>query len=136
MLPVVAGRAATTLQILIYSVLLVPTSLLPWALGYAGALYGVVALASGAVFLALALQLHRSQQSDRQAAQRLFLFSISYLFLLFAALLASTIGDRSSSWKASAREDARRITRSAPLAALQLPLRTAIAFTVTKSDEA
>ena len=121
MLPVVAGRAATTLQILIYSVLLVPTSLLPWALGYAGALYGVVALVSGAVFLALVLRLRRSQQSDRQAAQRLFLFSISYLFLLFAALLSSSIGDRSS-WKASAREDARRITRSAPLAALQLPL--------------
>ena len=135
MLPVVAGRAATTLQILIYSVLLVPTSLLPWALGYAGALYGVVALASGAVFLALALQLRRSQQSDRQAAQRLFLFSISYLFLLFAALLSSSIGDRSS-WKASAREDARRITRSAPRATLQLPLPTAIAFAVAKSDEA
>jgi protoheme IX farnesyltransferase len=133
MLPVVAGRAATTLQILIYSVLLVPASLLPWALGYAGALYGVVALASGAVFLALALQLRRSQQSDRQAAQRLFLFSISYLFLLFAALLSSSIGDRSS-WKASVREDARRITRSAPLAALALP--TAIAFAVAKSDEA
>ena len=135
MLPVVAGRAATTLQILIYSVLLVPTSLLPWALGYAGALYGVVALAGGAVFLALALQLRGSQQSDRQAAQRLFLFSISYLFLLFAALLSSSIGDRSS-WKASAREDARRITRFAPLAALQLPLPTAIAFAVAKSDEA
>src|SRR4051812_1377899 len=135
MLPVVAGRAATTLQILIYSILLVPTSLLPWALGYAGALYGVAALAGGAVFLALALQLRGSQQSDRQAAQRLFLFSISYLFLLFAALLSSSIGDRSS-WKASAREDARRITRSAPLAALQLPLPTAIAFAVAKSDEA
>jgi protoheme IX farnesyltransferase len=135
MLPVVAGRAATTLQILIYSILLIPTSLLPWALGFAGALYGVVAPASGAAFLALALQLRRSQQSDRQAAQRLFLFSISYLFLLFAALLASSIGDRSS-WKASAREDARRITRSAPLAALQLPLPAAIAFPVAKSGEA
>ena len=133
MLPVAAGRAATTLQILIYSVLLVPTSLLPWALGYAGALYGAVALASGAVFLALALQLRRSQQSDRQAAQRLFLFSISYLFLLFAAMLASTIGDRSSSWKASAHEDAPQVTRSAPLAVLQLP--AAIAF-VAKSDKA
>ena len=133
MLPVVAGRAATTLQILIYSLLLVPISLLPWALGYAGALYGVVALAGGAVFLALALQLRGSQQSDRQAAQRLFLFSISYLFLLFAALLSSNIGDRSS-WKASAREDARRITRSAPLATLPLP--TAIAFAAAKSDEA
>src|SRR3984957_15039165 len=35
MLPVVGGRAATTLQILIYSVFLFPFSLLPWALGFA-----------------------------------------------------------------------------------------------------
>ena len=135
MLPVVAGRAATTLPILIYSALLIPASLLPWVLGYAGALYGVVALTCGAVLLALALQLRRSQEGDRQAAQRLFLFSISYLFLLFAALLTNSIGDRSS-WTVSAREDARRNTRSASLAALQLPHRTAIAFTVAKSDEA
>ena len=131
MLPVVAGRAATTLQILIYSVFLVPTSLLPWALGYTGALYGVVALASGAVFLALALQLRRSQESDRQAAQHLFLFSISYLFLLFSALLADSTGDRSSS-AVSSREEARRITRAVPVAALQIPFRTAIPFSVAK----
>ena len=131
MLPVVAGRAATTLQILIYSVLLVPTSLLPWALGYAGALYGVVALACGATFLALALQLRRSQESDRQAAQRLFLFSISYLFLLFAALLADSSGDRSSS-TVSSHEEAWRITRTVPVAALQIPIRTAIPFSVAK----
>jgi heme o synthase len=68
---VVAGRLATTRQILIYSVLLVPTSLLPWALGYAGALHGVVALTGGAFFVALALRLHRSQENDRLAAQRL-----------------------------------------------------------------
>jgi protoheme IX farnesyltransferase len=97
MLPVVAGRAATTLQILIYSLLLVPISLLPWALGYAGALYGVVALACGATFLLLALHLRWSGGSDRQAAQRLFSFSIAYLFLLFAALLANSTPDRSSS---------------------------------------
>ena len=135
MLPVVAGKRATTLQILIYSVLLVPTSLLPWALGYAGALYGVVALICGAIFLALALQLRRSQESDRQAAQRLFLFSISYLFVLFAALLANSTGDRSSS-TVSAREDARRIARVVPVAGLRIPFRTAIPSTVAKSDEA
>ena len=41
MLPVVAGRAATTRQILIYSVALAPISMLPWVLGFAGAIYGV-----------------------------------------------------------------------------------------------
>ena len=88
-LPVVAGRAATTRQILIYSVALVPVSLLPWALGFAGLMYGATALGCGAIFLALTVQLLRSKETDRQAAHRLFLFSISYLFLLFATLLAS-----------------------------------------------
>src|SRR5882724_6623278 len=44
MLPVVAGRAATTRQILIYSALLVQSSVLPWALGFAGTVYGVTVL--------------------------------------------------------------------------------------------
>lgn len=94
MLPVVAGRAATTRQILIYSVLLVPISLLPWALGFAGTMYGAVALVCGATLVTLALRLRRSRETDRQAAHRLFVFSISYLFLLFAALLANSNGDR------------------------------------------
>ena len=77
MLPVVAGRAATTRQILIYSVLLVPTSLLPWALGFAGTIYGAAAVVCGAIFVVLALQLRRSGEADRRAAHRLFVFSIS-----------------------------------------------------------
>jgi len=78
---------------------------------FAGTLYGVVTLACGATFVVLALQLRRSQESDRQAAQRLFVYSISYLFLLFAALLANSSGDQSSS-TVSSREDAWRITRT------------------------
>jgi protoheme IX farnesyltransferase len=96
MLPVVGGRAATTRQILIYSVLLVPISVLPWALGFAGTMYGLVALACGATLIVLALRLRKSTESDRQTAHRLFVFSIFYLFVLFAALLASNGGDRAS----------------------------------------
>jgi heme o synthase len=88
MLPVVAGRAATTRQILIYALLLVPTSLLPCALGFAGPLYGAIAVVTGTVFILRALRLRRSREADRRTAHRLFMFSISYLFLLFAALLA------------------------------------------------
>ena len=87
MLPVVAGRAATTRQILVYSGLLVLASELPLALGFAGAIYGVITAICGALFLLLALQLNRSAAADRQAAHRLFVFSIAYLFLLFATLL-------------------------------------------------
>jgi heme o synthase len=87
MLPVVAGRAATVRQILIYSLALVPVSLLPWALGFAGAIYGATAIVCGAAFVALALRLARSSEADRRPAHRLFAFSILYLFVLFAALL-------------------------------------------------
>ena len=86
MLPVVAGRAATTRQILIYSALLVLASELPCALGFAGAIYGAVATVCGALFLLLAYRLNKSG-TDRRAAHGLFLFSISYLFVVFAALL-------------------------------------------------
>jgi protoheme IX farnesyltransferase len=87
MLPVVAGRAATTRQILVYSGLLVLASELPWVLGFAGTVYGAIAAICGAPFLLLAGQLNRSTGADRRAAHRLFLFSIFYLFALFAALL-------------------------------------------------
>ena len=87
MLPVVAGRAATTRQILVYSGILALASELPWGLGFAGAIYGAITTICGALFLLLALQLNKSTGADRRAAHRLFLFSIFYLFALFAALL-------------------------------------------------
>jgi protoheme IX farnesyltransferase len=104
MLPVVAGRAATTRQILIYSALLAPISVLPWLLGFAGPIYGATAVVCGGIFVALALQLDRSSKADRKAAHRLFAFSIAYLFLLFAALLIGSISNRGSStpsWRAA-----------------------------------
>src|SRR5580693_1983064 len=87
MLPVVAGRAATTRQILIYSGLLALTSELPWMLGFAGTIYGATAAISGVLFLMLAFQLNRSIEADRRTAHRLFVFSIFFLFVLFAAFL-------------------------------------------------
>src|SRR5262249_20325439 len=109
MLPVVAGRAATTRQILIYSGLLVLASELPWGLGFAGAIYGVSVAICGALVLLLATPLNKSLGADRRAANRLFLVSISYLFVLFAALLVdhgrdsfsrvpTTHADRSIGW--------------------------------------
>ena len=97
MLPVVAGRAETKRQILIYSILLFPISLLPWALGFAGAIYGAVAGVCGTTLVVLALQLGKSTEADRRPAHRLFAFSILYLFMLFAALLANNLGNRSPS---------------------------------------
>ena len=93
MLPVVAGRVVTTRQILIYSGLLALASELPWVLGFAGAAYGLVTAICGAIFLLLAYQLHRSIEGDRRAAHRLFVFSIIYLFALFAGLLIDHRGN-------------------------------------------
>jgi protoheme IX farnesyltransferase len=121
MLPVVGGNALTAQQILAYSAVLVPTSVLPSVLGFAGAIYGATAVASGTVFIALAVRLSRSRGADRRAAHRLLVFSISYLFLLFAALLAGHQIDRWSTTVASfgARIDhrpahAHRLTRPVP----------------------
>ncbi|MGX5851609.1 heme o synthase [Mesorhizobium sp. PL10] len=102
MLPVVAGGAETKRQILIYSVPLLPVSLLPWALGFADATYGATAAVCGATLIALALRLVRSGESDRRHAHRLFAFSILYLFLVFAALLVGNGGDRSLKSSSSA----------------------------------
>ena len=87
MLPVVAGRDATIQQILAYSVLLIPASLLPFVLGFGGTLYVATAVASGAILITLGLKLKRSDPMDRRPAHRLFAFSIAHLFLLFTALI-------------------------------------------------
>lgn len=97
MLPVVAGRAATTRQILIYSGLTALASALPWVCGFAGAIYGAVAAICGALFFLLAFQLGNSIGADRRIAHRLFVFSIFYLFVLFAALLVDHVGGPVSS---------------------------------------
>jgi heme o synthase len=64
MLPVVAGGTETKRQIFIYS--LVPISVLPWALGFAGAIYGATAGILGAAIILLALQLRRSSEADKR----------------------------------------------------------------------
>src|SRR3954447_24497239 len=90
MLPVVAGHDETRRQILIYSLILAPVGLAPSLLGFAGILYGAVALACGAMMLMLAWRVYRDREGQPavSAARKLFGFSLLYVFLLFAALLA------------------------------------------------
>jgi protoheme IX farnesyltransferase len=89
MLPVVVGRAETKRQILGYTAMLATVSLLPVAFCFTGALYGAVACMGGATLLLLAIRLRRCRHdTEAVAARRLFAFSILYLFLLFAGLLA------------------------------------------------
>ncbi|MBS0534093.1 MAG: protoheme IX farnesyltransferase [Proteobacteria bacterium] len=87
MLPNVAGDAHTRLQILLYTLVLVPLGVAPWALGYTSALYGVVAMATGLGMILLAIQVYREVSPADRACRHLFAFSILYLFLLYAVLL-------------------------------------------------
>jgi len=91
MLPVVAGQGETRRQILIYSSILVPLTLAPWASGLAGNAYGVGAALLGVGFLAMVVRVHRAGDGDDAPARQLFGFSILYLFLVFAALLAERL---------------------------------------------
>jgi heme o synthase len=91
MLPVVAGEKVTRRQILIYSVLLLPLSVVPWWIGGAGLIYGVSAFALSLVFLAMALRVglrERTGPNDAMKPEKqLFAYSVLYLFALFAALV-------------------------------------------------
>ena len=89
MLPVVAGAAETRKQILIYALILAPTGLAPYALSMTSILYPAIAALMGIIFVGLAVSLYR-KPSDA-AAWKLFKFSIFYLFILFAALIADRL---------------------------------------------
>jgi len=90
MLPVVSGLDETRRQILIYSLVLAPIGVSPTLFGFAGFAYGAVALACGAAMIALAWRVYRERSGPAAptAAKRLFAFSLLYVFVLFAALLA------------------------------------------------
>ena len=85
MLPVTHGREYTSLQVLLYTLMLFATTLLPYVIRMSGAVYLVCALVLGGVFVAYALRIYLAY-SDA-AAQKTFRYSIAYLAFLFAALL-------------------------------------------------
>lgn len=92
MLPVVATFTRTARDIFAYTVLLVATTLVLGAVAHLGPIYLVAAVALGAGFLAVALQLWR--RATPKAAMRVFSYSISYLTLLFVAMAVAVIVPR------------------------------------------
>jgi protoheme IX farnesyltransferase len=85
MLPVTHGEAYTRLQLLLYTLLMVATTLLPFATGMSGVFYLGAALVLDAVFLAFAIGLWR--RYSVALARRTFAYSIFYLAMMFAALM-------------------------------------------------
>jgi protoheme IX farnesyltransferase len=99
MLPVTHGARETRRQIFIYTMLLVPLTLVPWELGLAGNLYGISALVLGVGYLFASWRVLADVQdqngvsrSKDKPAKMAFRFSILYLFCLFGALLADHFG--------------------------------------------
>jgi protoheme IX farnesyltransferase len=93
MLPVVAGARETRRQILLYTIVLVPLTLLPFFMGFSGWLYGATAFLLGAVFLLRVARVVADRQdvegnslSGDAPAKAAFKYSIYYLFALFGAL--------------------------------------------------
>ncbi len=89
MLPVVAGARATKRQLLIYTALLWPLAVAPYAFGLGGAVYLGVAFTLGGLFLVQAVRVWRD--AGEQAARAMFGFSILFLFGVFAALIAGEV---------------------------------------------
>lgn len=85
MLPVLVGDEKTAKAIMINSVLLVTSSLVPWFMGQLGHLYGLVTLTVGIVFLWASFRLW--QEPSRLWARRVFLGSIPYLLIIFLAIV-------------------------------------------------
>ena len=85
MLPVTHGIPYTRLQIVLYTILLVLTTLLPYLTGMSGPVYLIAAIALNARFLYFVIALNQGHRSD--LPMRTFRFSITYLMLLFAALI-------------------------------------------------
>ena len=85
MLPIVRGEEETRKQILWYSLVMVGLTLAVWTFGLLGVVYAVSAVALGGIFLYYAIRLKR--EATAVAARRLFLYSMLYLALLFAAMV-------------------------------------------------
>ena len=96
MMPNVAGQASTRRQIFAYALILAPVGVLPWALGYTTAGYGVVSAALGAGFVWYAWKVLAMADDDRamKPAKALFGYSLLYLFAIFAAYLVDCVVGR------------------------------------------
>ena len=85
MLPVTHGVQFTKLQIILYTIILILVSLLPFVVMMSGILYFISALILGFIFLYYAVRLYFEE--DNASAFPTFVYSIYYIFLIFAALL-------------------------------------------------
>ena len=95
MLPVVASMERTTLEMLVYSIVMAASAMLFGTTAHLGALYAVTAIVLNVAFIWLSVHLYvkarRGEEIASHDAMRLFHFSITYLTLLFVAMAADVL---------------------------------------------
>ena len=89
MLPVVAGEDYTKKNILIYSIILFPFTILPFLLGFAGLINLMFSVGFGSYYILLSFKLFKEKNKMKydQIASKIFIFSIFYLFFIFSTIL-------------------------------------------------
>ena len=94
MLPVVASMERTTLEMLVYTVVLAAAAMLFGAVAHLGLFYGIVALLLNIAFIVMTAQLYmkaRRNEAGGPEAMKVFHFSITYLTLLFVAMAGDVL---------------------------------------------
>ena len=87
MMPVVQGARRTKVQMLAYTIMLVPLTILPWLSGTQGALYAITAALLGARLLWYCLKLLKQvETTSTPLAWKMYKYSLAYLALLFVAM--------------------------------------------------
>lgn len=89
MLPCVAGERATKIQMLVYTLILLPVCMLPFLMGDAGMTYGIAAFTLNAFFIFTAVRV--LQDSTLKSAKLMFGYSVFYLFAIFLALMIDKV---------------------------------------------
>ena len=93
MMPITSGIKNTKANILIYSALLFVVSLAPFFLNFSGLIYLIVSFILGVYYLFIAYELFKAKKvsSERKLANKLFGFSIFYLFIIFVTVLIDNV---------------------------------------------
>ena len=87
MLPVVSGIRTTKINIFIYGIILFVISLTPYLFGFLGIIYLLSSIILGSYYVYLCYKLLKETVDEKKIAIKIFLYSILYLFILFAVIL-------------------------------------------------
>jgi Polyprenyltransferase (cytochrome oxidase assembly factor) len=93
MLPITSGVKTTKLNILVYALILFPIAITPFILNYSGLIYLFLSVALSSYYIFISYRLFKSKDSilEKKLANKLFGYSIFYLFMIFTSILIDRI---------------------------------------------